>query len=82
VHFTPVGADGETLDLRPGDMVEIEITRAAPHHLVADSPVLSVRRTKAGDVWDARTAEPATAVSLGLPNIGVPVAVPDGPGCR
>ena len=39
VHFNPEGAPG----VRPGDMVVVEITYAAPHHLVADGPVL--RRT-------------------------------------
>ena len=27
------------VDVRPGDMVEVEVTYAAPHHLVADGPV-------------------------------------------
>ena len=44
---------------RPGDMVTVEITYAAPHHLVADGPVLDVRRTRSGDAWEARTAAPA-----------------------
>ena len=37
VHFDPA-ADAE--HVRPGDMVTVEITRAAPHHLVADGGVL------------------------------------------
>ena len=45
--------------VRPGDMVTVEITYAAPHHLVADGPVLSVRRTRAGDAWERRTSAPA-----------------------
>ena len=40
--------------VRPGDMVTVEITYAAPHHLVADGPVLAVRRTRSGDAWEAR----------------------------
>ncbi len=72
VHFTaPTG----TADVRPGDMVEVEVTYAAPHHLVADGPVRSVRRTRAGDAWEARTAAPvstSTAVPLGLPGVGAP----------
>src|SRR3954453_7708675 len=36
VHFSTQGADG----VRPGDMVPVELTYAAPHHLVADGPVL------------------------------------------
>ena len=53
VHFTvPDGAPTP----RPGDMVTVDITYAAPHHLVADSGIAggtySVRATRAGDVWD------------------------------
>jgi tRNA-2-methylthio-N6-dimethylallyladenosine synthase len=66
VHFT--GADG----VRPGDLVEVEITYAAPHHLVADGPVLAHRRTRSGDAWAARTAAPTSAVGLGMPAVGAP----------
>jgi tRNA-2-methylthio-N6-dimethylallyladenosine synthase len=42
---------------RPGDMVTVTVTKAAPHHLIAD-PVaagpLTVRRTRSGDAWGAR----------------------------
>jgi tRNA-2-methylthio-N6-dimethylallyladenosine synthase len=69
VHFNPEGAEG----IRPGDMVTVAITYAAPHHLVADGPVLDTRRTRAGDAWEARTNAPTTAgVSLGMPSIGAP----------
>ncbi|MBS43011.1 MAG: tRNA (N6-isopentenyl adenosine(37)-C2)-methylthiotransferase MiaB [Nocardioides sp.] len=68
--------------VRPGDMVTVEVTYAAPHHLVADR-VLSVRRTRSGDAWEARTAAPATAgVGLGMPTVGVPAPLPDAPACR
>src|SRR5664280_1849277 len=40
--------------VRPGDVVTVEVTYAAPHHLVADGPALAVRRTRAGDAWAAR----------------------------
>ena len=50
--------------VRPGDMVTVEITYAAPHHLVADGPVLAVRRTRAGDAWSARQSTPAPAGSV------------------
>ncbi len=80
VHFTPVADDPAQpgrLDLRPGDMVEVIVTRAAPHHLVADGPVRSVRRTRAGDAWEARTRDPApAAVGLGMPALGVPEPLP------
>ena len=75
VHFS---ADS-SLDVRPGDLVDVRVTRAAPHHLVSDHPVRieQVRRTRAGDAWQARTAEPSpAAVSLGLPTVGVPAVVP------
>ncbi|MFV2144531.1 tRNA (N6-isopentenyl adenosine(37)-C2)-methylthiotransferase MiaB [Isoptericola sp. G70] len=43
---------------RPGDMVTVEVTRAAPHHLIADSAVdggtYAVRRTRSGDAWVRR----------------------------
>ena len=38
----------------------------------ADSPVTSVRRTRAGDAWERRTAPEPRGVSLGLPTVGVP----------
>jgi tRNA-2-methylthio-N6-dimethylallyladenosine synthase len=51
---------------RPGDMVTVTVTHAAPHHLIADpaaagagapageSPAFAVRRTRSGDAWAAR----------------------------
>ena len=79
VHFSPVGAP----DVRPGDMVTTEITFAAPHHLVADGPVLGVRRTRAGDAWEARTSAPhaPAGVGLGMPGIGAPAPLPPAPAC-
>ncbi len=78
VHFTPP-ADTE---VRPGDMVTVEVTYAAPHHLVADGPVLDVRRTRSGDAWQARTAAPTPpSVGLGMPTVGVPAPLPDAPAC-
>jgi tRNA-2-methylthio-N6-dimethylallyladenosine synthase len=68
VHFTP----GAGLGVRPGDFVTVEITYAAPHHLVSDAPVLNVRRRHA----DTGTApsRPSPAVLLGLPVVGPPDA--------
>ena len=68
VHFQPVHG----LAIRPGDVVTVEITYAGPHHLVADGRVLEVRRTRSGDAWEAREAEPARTVGLGMPTLGVP----------
>ena len=62
---------------RPGDMIRATVTYGAPHHLIADSGaqggLFEVRRTRAGDVWQARQAspEPDTAVSLGIPTLRV-----------
>jgi tRNA-2-methylthio-N6-dimethylallyladenosine synthase len=66
VHFT--GTDG----VRPGDVVETVVTRAAPHHLVADGPLLSHRRTRAGDAHEAGTRPSTPGVLLGMPRVGAP----------
>ena len=43
---------------RPGDLVTVEVTHAAPHHLLADSALAGgpygVRRTRSGDAWAER----------------------------
>ncbi len=65
VHFTPGDAA-----VRPGDVVTTTVTGAAPHHLIADAPLLTHRRTRAGDAH-AAGQRPRT-VGLGLPAIGVP----------
>jgi tRNA-2-methylthio-N6-dimethylallyladenosine synthase len=54
VHFAPPAARP-----RPGDIVTTTVTRGAPHYLVADGEPLEVRRTRAGDAWEARQAAPA-----------------------
>jgi len=83
VHFTPVDASGRQVAVRPGDVVEAEVTYGAPHHLVSDAPVRSVRRTKAGDAWEQRSTDrPATTgVLLGLPSVGAPDPLPAVDGC-
>ncbi|WP_370248049.1 tRNA (N6-isopentenyl adenosine(37)-C2)-methylthiotransferase MiaB [Nocardioides sp.] len=77
VHFAAPASP-----VRPGDRVTVEITHAAPHHLVADT-VLGVRPTRSGDAWERRTAAPAgpAAVGLGMPAVGVPAPLPDAPAC-
>ena len=82
VHFeVPAGAEQP----RPGDVVTVRITQAAPHYLIADATedgAYALRRTRAGDAWDRAEAEscavpaPAAAggrgaVSLGLPSLRV-----------
>ncbi|MEY4327412.1 MAG: tRNA ((37)-C2)-methylthiotransferase MiaB [Actinomycetota bacterium] len=74
VHFeVPVGAEVA----RPGDLVTVQVTQAAPYHLLAEtSPgsVYQVRRTRGGDAYDRRQLESCGApvpgsgkVSLGIP---------------
>jgi tRNA-2-methylthio-N6-dimethylallyladenosine synthase len=70
VHFASQTADGRAP--RPGDFATVEVTYAAPHHLVADAPVLRVRPTVAGDAWAARESPGRSVVSLGLPTVGAP----------
>ena len=80
VHFAPGDAT-----VRPGDVVEVEITSAAPHHLMSDLRPLGVRVTAAGDAWAARQGatevRPGTPVGLGMPSLGVPEALPPAPAC-
>jgi tRNA-2-methylthio-N6-dimethylallyladenosine synthase len=86
VHFAvPSGAEVP----RPGDVVEVTVTRAAPHHLVADSGVqgglFTVRHTAGGDAWAALQDLPGSgrpAVTLGMPSVGRPVATTAAVTCR
>ena len=61
---------------RPGDLADVEITYAAPHHLTADAGLVNLRRTRGGDAWAARRAgldaRSRPSVSLGMPGVGVP----------
>jgi tRNA-2-methylthio-N6-dimethylallyladenosine synthase len=71
---------------RPGDMVTVALTYAAPHYLVADpvdgaSAIRDVRRTRGGDAWAARRPDVAAPpsvtprpVALGMPSFGAPRA--------
>jgi tRNA-2-methylthio-N6-dimethylallyladenosine synthase len=81
VHFTPGPLERlGGVPVRPGDIVTAQITYAAPHHLVSDLPISSVRRTRAGDIWQP-AAEATAAVPLGLPTVGVPAALPQVRAC-
>ena len=42
-------------------MVTVTVTRAAPHYLLSDAAPLSLRRTRAGDAWEAAATAPAPA---------------------
>src|SRR5699024_5123619 len=84
VHFEV--PDGSAVP-RPGDIVTVTVTNAAPFHLLADSidgAPLRIRRTRAGDAWErdqadscgvpAHGTEPAGSVSLGMPTLRPAVA--------
>ncbi len=81
VHFAvPEGAEAP----RPGDLVSVEVTYAAPHHLVADR-FGNIRRTRAGDAWSAAQGRPAAVpgVMLGMPTIGAqPLEPAAAPSCQ
>jgi tRNA-2-methylthio-N6-dimethylallyladenosine synthase len=66
VHFdVPAGSAAP----RPGDVVTVRISQAAPFHLIADAvegSQLITRRTRAGDAWDL-----AQAASCGVPTPSV-----------
>ena len=92
VHFAPADTELHGPDThptavpRPGDMVTTVVTKAAPHHLIADGAPLTVRPTRAGDAWQAAQAAPpgaqSTAASsdvlLGMPSLR-PVGRTDAP---
>jgi tRNA-2-methylthio-N6-dimethylallyladenosine synthase len=79
VHFAlPSGLGAADARARPGDLVTLDVTHGAPHHLVADSALaggtFGVRRTRAGDAWaareQARVSDGAPAsVFLAMPSV-------------
>jgi tRNA-2-methylthio-N6-dimethylallyladenosine synthase len=69
---------------RPGDLADVTVTYAAPHHLTADAGVTNLRRTPGGDAWQSRRGQIAGrpfGVSLGLPTVGVPAPLGPAPNC-
>lgn len=71
-RFSGRAADGRLVHVstgeaapRPGDFVSATITRAAPHHLVAEH--ISTRRTRAGDLSESSKSRPK--VMLGIPTL-------------
>lgn len=81
VHFNPEAAVADAIDrgIRPGDVVTVKVTSAAPYFLIADDGVLGHRRTRAGDMSESGQT-PTTApigVGLGLPSIGAPAPAPE-----
>ncbi len=75
VHFEiPEGAEAP----RPGDVVTVTVSRAAPYFLVADSVAGSkyeLRRTAGGDAWDRSQLESCGAPELGGSKVklGLPI---------
>ncbi len=67
-----VSRDPALAEPRPGDLVIAEVTYAAPHHLVADR-MIAVRRTRAGDAWEARTSQTSDDDRVVLPMPAMPV---------
>ena len=65
---------------RPGDIAEVEVTYAAPHHLNADGGLAGLRRTRGGDAWAARreASSAPSRIGLGTPTRtrSLPVVVP------
>ncbi|WP_420814037.1 tRNA (N6-isopentenyl adenosine(37)-C2)-methylthiotransferase MiaB [Nakamurella deserti] len=78
VHFSPAGAVGA---VRPGDVVTTVVDRAAPYFLVADGPLLSHRRTLAGDRSEQGVRPTTPGIGLGLPGFGRPAPVAVTGGC-
>ncbi len=60
VHFAP-----HATRPRPGDIVLTTVTGTAPHYLIADGEPLQVRRTRAGDAWEALRAPAAPPSGTG-----------------
>ncbi len=70
VHFE-VPEGGEVP--RPGDLVSVQVSRAAPYFLIADAlegSRYSLRRTAGGDASDRAAAE---SCSTGKVNLGIPI---------
>ena len=70
VHFeVPEGGAAP----RPGDLVTVQVSRAAPYFLIAESlegSKYQLRRTAGGDASDRATAE---SCSTGKVNLGIPI---------
>jgi tRNA-2-methylthio-N6-dimethylallyladenosine synthase len=60
VHFIP------DEDTQTGDIVQVEITDAAPFHLISDKPILHSRKTLASQLINQASS---SAVSLGMPQV-------------
>jgi len=66
VHFTIP----ENQTVRPGDLIDVEITYAAPFHLISEKPGFNLRKTRAGDIWETQKNETTNnQVNLGIPTL-------------
>jgi tRNA-2-methylthio-N6-dimethylallyladenosine synthase len=74
-----VGLPVDAVRPRPGDLVTVRVTDAAPAYLIAD-PVpgqgLRLERTRAGDAWDAREAASCATPTTGTGGRGVALGLP------
>ncbi|GAA3694869.1 tRNA (N6-isopentenyl adenosine(37)-C2)-methylthiotransferase MiaB [Arthrobacter ginkgonis] len=76
VHFSVPEGAGQP---RPGDLVTVTVTAAAPFHLVADPADASayrLRRSRAGDAWDRAQAESCGVPTPGAAGKGVSLGMP------
>lgn len=62
VHFEVPDSEAKP---RPGDVVTVTVSQAAPYHLIADGGSYQVRRTAGGDAYERRELE-----SCGVPPVG------------
>lgn len=62
VHFEVPESESKP---RPGDVVTVTVSQAAPYHLIADGGSYQVRRTIGGDAHDRKELE-----SCGVPAVG------------
>ena len=62
VHFEVPDSEARP---RPGDVVTVTVSQAAPYHLIADGGNYQLRRTPGGDAHDRRELE-----SCGVPAVG------------
>jgi len=81
VHFA---VPPDVVPPRPGDVVTVNVTYAAPHHLVADSGArggtFAVRRTSGGDAWEATQKSPGPSQpSATRSSLDAPAGLPPGP---
>ena len=87
VHLAlPAGLSDEERP-RPGDIVDVTVTRAAPHYLIADSALelapgetsgagrFTLRRTRSGDAWERRR----DGIDLEAPSCGTGAPAARGP---